>query len=294
MRQYRVARGTVSNILRRHGVATRPMRRLRVAEQTRLIRDYRNRHSMSILAKRYRVSLGTVWRVLRRHKVRSRSLIIACRQRRLDESAFDRITEASAYWIGFLMADGSIEARGRGYGSPVLTLTVAVRDVDHLKAFRRFLGSNHHVTRSRKEVKIAVASARLVQKIGRYGVIPRKAKRSRVIGLSRNRHFWRGVIDGDGSLIIERPTRTFPGGFPILILYGSESLLEQFRVFIRRVWPAYNGRVMQRTGCCRITLKGNAAFHAIQVLYARSSVALPRKLERAGRLTQKSPVPQST
>lgn len=52
----------------------------------------------------------------------------------LDETVFDTLNENSRYWVGFLMADGSV-TRNR------LSLHLAARDVAHLRKLRRFLHS---------------------------------------------------------------------------------------------------------------------------------------------------------
>jgi hypothetical protein len=280
-RKYRIARGTLAKVLRRHGITLRPMRRLSSGEEERVIRGYQRGHSMSWLAAHQTTSMATVLRTLRRRGVAARSLVIACRRRKLDETAFDEVTEASAYWTGFLMADGSIEAKTLGHGSPVIVLTVGVKDAGHLVRFKRFLSAGHKITISRRERKIAIASRRLAAQLARYGVVPRKTKRTRVLHLGMNRHFWRGVVDGDGSVIVGKPTMLFPAGSPILILYGSRPLLTQFQRFVRHYWPDYGGHVSVRPGCCRISLKGHAARRILRALYQNGAVALPRKRSRA-------------
>lgn len=285
LRKYGIAHGTLAKVLRHHGLLTRTLHRLDAREQKELIQDYRSGLSMSEITSRHRVSIGTVSNVLRRRGVPARPLIDACRWREFDEGAFDNISEASAYWIGFLMADGSIDGRRKGYGSPVLVLSLAVRDLPHLKKFQMFLRSTHHLTRSRAECKIAIASRRLTEAVAVYGVVPQKTKRTKVIGLELDRHFWRGVVDGDGHIQVGHPTRNFPSGAPGLQLVGSPSLLTQFRYFVRTSsWPEYHGQMRRLSGCHCLSLKGYAAYHTLRVLYCDCAVALTRKLATARRL----------
>jgi len=285
LRKHGIAHGTLAKVLRHHGLLTRTLHRLNARQQKKLIQDYCGDLPMSKVASRHRVSLGTVSNILRRHGIPARPLIDACRWREVDETAFDHINEASAYWIGFLMADGSIDARRKGKGSPVLTLSLAVRDLAHLKKFRVFLRSTHCLTRSRAECKIAIASRRLSEAVAMYGVVPQKTKGARVIGLELDRHFWRGVVDGDGYIQAGHTTRNFPSGAPGLQLVGSPSLLAQFRYFVcTSSWPEYRGQMRRLSGCHCLSLKGYAAYHTLRVLYGDCAVALTRKLTTARRL----------
>ena len=60
----------------------------------------------------------------------------------INENVFNEITEESAYWIGFLMADGCIATRK---SSPYISLRISEVDIEHIEKFRSFLGSNHKI-----------------------------------------------------------------------------------------------------------------------------------------------------
>jgi DNA-binding transcriptional regulator WhiA len=61
----------------------------------------------------------------------------------VNEAVFDTITEESAYWLGFLMADGSINTGKTG--NPRIALTLAERDREHLVKFRKFLNCSNQI-----------------------------------------------------------------------------------------------------------------------------------------------------
>jgi hypothetical protein len=115
---------------------------------------------------------------------------------------------------------------------------------------------------------------------------PRKSFTAKVKELENDRHFWRGVIDGDGSIGIY-PRKLSNGGVRYvawLSLIGSINLVTQFKAFLRcylqqevpNIFPAkLNSEVYG------ISLGDKRAVEAIRLLYDRSSIALERKLERA-------------
>jgi hypothetical protein len=192
------------------------------------------------------------------------------------DDAFDAIDEASAYWIGFLMADGNIDdTPGQ---TPRVRLSLQPRDAGHVEAFRVFLGSTLQARHMGHLVTLSVASARLVDSLACYGVIPRKTKIARVVGLESNRDFWRGVVDGDGCL-------TWCGRSPRLNVTGSAGIVGQFVDFIRKFCPDYRGSSRPVHDSFSVTLSSGRARTMVSVLYRDCRIALPRKLERARRIT---------
>ncbi len=186
----------------------------------------------------------------------------------VDETAFDIVTEESAYWIGFLMADGCIQVTPKKNN---IVLGLQISDIKHLEKFRKFLKSERaiHIQKDGKMAQFTIGSKRLCQSVMKYGVIPRKCKVTKVIGLEMNRHFWRGVVDGDGCVF----TRTCWS----LSLNGSESLLNQFSSFVRSHFPEYKATVRKAKGCYVV----QSGIKAIDLLYSDCKIALTRKLARA-------------
>jgi len=197
----------------------------------------------------------------------------------LDETVFDTITEESAYWAGFLMADGSIVSRERWSGNPTVSLVLSARDEDHVIAFRSFLGSGHaiiHINDFSKRGtprafrRLCVSSTHLVNSLARFGVVPRKTFRTKALLLEKNKDFWRGIIDGDGSI-------GFTRGLPRLRLAGSKKLLQQFSEYAHAIYK-HNATVRPRRTIFLFGIAGRPALSVITHLYADCAIALPRKL----------------
>jgi hypothetical protein len=148
----------------------------------------------------------------------------------LNHEAFDIVTNDAACWIGFLFADGSVIQQQKG--APQVQLRLSEIDRGHLEKFRQFLDSTHAITtsppgnfggyQSRPSARYAVTSRRLAGRLlemGRYdGPIAPE--------LTTSRHFWRGVVDGDGSIFIPKT------GYSSISLMGCQRLLEAFLRFL--------------------------------------------------------------
>jgi hypothetical protein len=208
-----------------------------------------------------------------------------------NERAFAEFTPESAYWVGFLMADGYI-ATPR-VGTPSVVLSLSVRDVAHLESLKRFLGARNQITHSPPatvvrfggrtsidagHARFSVRSRQMVADLARWGVVPGKSLREAAHPiLSGNRDFWRGVVDGDGCLrwLVVRGRK-----YPSLGLVGSGAMVEAFHRFIVGCCWSTKVRTQQdrRTpGLWSLILGGQPAKATAVVLYTGASVALPRK-----------------
>jgi intein-encoded DNA endonuclease-like protein len=197
------------------------LNKLQIAD---LCDQYLNGLSSHQLAKMYGISSVAVCRLLDRRGIQRRAHSDPIHRKcTLNELAFDCITEESAYWIGFLMADGSIIERTAN--STQVALVLHDKDRSHIEKFKQFLGSSHAIIPIEKPPtnRFAVRSKYLADALSRYGVLPKKTHTTKVIGLENNRDFWRGVVDGDGYI-------GFHKGKARIDLVGSETLLSQFMV----------------------------------------------------------------
>lgn len=255
-------------------------------QKDELFRLYLEGATAEALAPAFGLTTKGVTSLLGRYGVRRRKAT-AGRIRSLNESAFDSLTEEARYFIGLLMADGCVTYDTVNHTYQVI-LELEEKDAAHVERFRRFLGSSHKLrsvqskppsgNRLSHRVRLAVNSKRMVERLMSFGVTPRKSHTARVIGLEHDRHFWRGVVDGDGSLGVNGR------GYPFFHLIGSESLAHQFKEFVRENVPDCRAKVGVSSGssnCFTFQTAGSYAPQIIRLLYEDCAVALPRKLERA-------------
>jgi hypothetical protein len=201
------------------------------------------------------------------------------------EDAFDTVTEESAYWIGFLMADGCVSRSRWGVGK--ISLTLKADDAGHVERFRGFLGARNKISysehragfgekKSYRSAHLVVTSNRLAEVLTGYGVTPRKSLTARVIGLEMNRDYWRGVVDGDGCIsFINSRRKSRP--YPQVGLIGSGDTVEQFLAFVRTVCPRCKAAPHHRGNTYSVALSDYQAYRVVEALYSGCSIALPRK-----------------
>lgn len=125
---------------------------------------------------------------------------------------FDSIdTEAKAYWLGFLMADGWISKRDQA-NSGVVGLEVQYSDICHLKKFNKTLGGNYRITDQWKKCNLQksnteyhscclrIFSLTMYNSLVKQGLSNKKSYEASIpkIRFDLQRHFVRGFFDGDG------------------------------------------------------------------------------------------------
>jgi len=250
-------------------------------EKSQVVSLYLEGISTVKLGKRFGITPTAVWGILKRRGTLIREMSEASRRFALRQDAFATVTPEAAYWVGFLMADGTISGRQ-------IACTVSECDMGHLEKLRDFLGYGGEIIRipggdlgkykRKATVRLAVSSARLVKDLNRFGIVPRKTHTACVNLLESDRHFWRGVVDGDGWIKQVQLSGTGNQPLPGLSLVGSFSLLTQFQAWAQALGVACN--VNAHKSIFRVDILGRNAWTLLRELYRDCSVALCRKTQR--------------
>lgn len=288
----------VLSLVHAAGVALRPQGILGERDHLRIVVRYLAGESARAIAADYGMSETGVLSALARTGTPRRDAASARRVYPLDETAFAAMNLHACYWAGFLMADGSVQPSGR--------IAVLLKDCDdgQLDALRRFLGSpTKPIAYRRTEpghdfgpaaggryCHITFDSLPLTTDLSRYGVVPRKSwGEGATVEVASSAEFWRGVIDGDGTLSF----CAAKNGYPSLSLVGTERLMGQFAVFLAgcmtdgwepRVHRVVGTGARRPVGLYRVSVAGTRALSAARILYPRGAYALARKRARADRL----------
>jgi len=212
----------------------------------------------------------------------SRQEWIGNRRYTVNHAAFSRITPDSAYWAGFLMADGCVQ------GNKV-RLKLSVSDINHLEKFRAFVGTdapimidrvaryteiNGRAIQGQAAAFVTVASEQITKALASFGITERKTFSANACGgMETSRDFWRGEIDGDGSII-------FNGRKPYLAARGTRRLMDQFLKFCNDIKPT-NINIRPEGNIFKVYMNCGNAVRVIDALYRNAATSLDRKAEKA-------------
>lgn len=258
-------------------------------KKTEMVDSYKKHHSAKKAAEEFGVDASTISRIA----VELGVPINPSGRRptyKINHRSFDRITAESAYWIGFLMADGCVTDRGKKGCS--LRLQLSECDRGHIVKFRSFLGAdnpirqwhesesskrNHYIHGSPQAI-LDIYSRPIVLALKGFGVVPRKSVVAKVDSrLADNADFWRGMVDGDGALFMTGK----PKSMPRISLVGSRDVVAKFSDFCRS--RGYSGsakpRKCQSGKIWEYAINGTHAVKICRVLYHHCKIALDRKLK---------------
>jgi len=149
----------------------------------------------------------------------------------LDETVFATMTDETAYWVGFILADGNVDKPE--LGTSRLRLCCNVRDRAHLEIFRDFVCSNKPIyeLKSTNAVSFEVSSKRMLVDLKNYWfIVPKKSNVAEVHpALRTSPHFWRGMIDGDGSVGKDKRPRYY------IRLVGTKNVCDCWADYAERI-----------------------------------------------------------
>ena len=198
-----------------------------------------------------------------------------------DRTKFQKIeTEEDAYWLGFITADGSIiENRW-------VSISLAEKDIEHLKKFCKYIGlseteTNEIIghqfggayTKDNPIVTVKICSKEIINNLLDKGVFPRKSgKEIPYYDLKPNlqKHYIRGLFDGDGYL------RTTEYGWGIV---GSYEICQYVKNYIHEnIVDMSNINIHEHGTIYKLAGSGSIKTSKIaKHFYENSSIYLDRK-----------------
>jgi hypothetical protein len=256
-----------------------------------ILESYDDGMSIQKLAELFETSKVVIRRVLGTNDItirtQSEQELLNSGNGSLRHDAFDTITEESAYWIGFLYADGYVLKYGNRC---LISIDLSTRDEGHLRKFATYLKSSNSICRSIRKrekgnyptSKITISSKQLFDRLTTLGFDNTKTYTAvPPMELMNNVHFWRGVLDGDGWLTktnsrqytllqvgICGTINTVKGFIDFIHANGIESTIESPR-------QKLNSPINYETN-----YGGNVAKKISTLLYKDATVYLDRKYEK--------------
>lgn len=199
----------------------------------------------------------------------------------LDETFFDDIdTEAKAYWLGFILADGCVSRAGGGYFS--CRINLAVKDRKHLEKAAADLKSTAEIKSGHagRSCYIDFCSARLCRQLIALSCGPNKTGNHGTPDVSNalKPHFYRGYFDGDGSLFYTETTKTWA-----VDVVGATAFIEEMQQWLLDNCALSRTQLQPTTHPDVSSLRyqgGTNAQKICDVLYAGATIYLDRKYKR--------------
>jgi|AntAceMinimDraft_6_1070360.scaffolds.fasta_scaffold01671_10 hypothetical protein len=179
------------------------------------------------------ISSGTVYNYLKLLGI-TRSNKINSRKYSLNHEYFSEIDlEHKAYWLGFIQADGYLLT-----GTPGIGIALAEVDRGHLEKFKNSIEADYPIKTYRGNgysqndyVRIIVKSEKMWNDLNNLGVTPQKTKTTLPIKVDKGleRHYIRGLMDGDGSIKISKSSKAgyrgdFVSATPEMATYIADAL----------------------------------------------------------------------
>ena len=189
------------------------------------------------------------------------------------------LSEESAYWLGFIYADGSIsyspDSENKRY---CLELGLKESDKNHIKKFKDFIGSKAKINfrEKTKSYRIMIFSKEMLINIYNLGIVKNKTYNNNFEVLWNNvpikyrKHFIRGFFDGDGS-IANNFTISFTSNYPTGVL----KMLND--IGYNKTYKIYN---KQKTTAKSIKILKEESIKILHFMYDNSTIYLDRKYKK--------------
>ncbi|MHA2279562.1 MAG: LAGLIDADG family homing endonuclease [Promethearchaeota archaeon] len=246
-----------------------------------IVSDYQNGNSSLELAVKYSTSKRVILSRLKAAGIQRRSVSDACMRHSLDKNFFITInTESKAYWLGFLLADGNIQACGRNNKGKMIRIALQKRDESHLVKFLRDIKSSHRLFPDEKHnaVWAKFTSAPMAQSLEDQGWHQfKRAGDTTILENTPNElhiHLIRGLIDGDGC-IHERKNRQNQWILEFVNLH--KPVVEWVKSGIQKLGATGNGKISKNERIWKFRYSNSSIPTVLNNMYGTASVFLDRK-----------------
>jgi hypothetical protein len=256
------------------------MPRLTSAQIESAIVKYQEGLSLVEVGRLFCVSDVAIRGLLKRRGVACRTLSASHRKLECNHDYFNEpLDEARAYWIGFILADGTVLEKVYGRSAQV-AVALADKDRGHLEKLKAALQSDHKIVTTNKAgdfigARLSISSAELVESLGRFGIVPRKNTEqvfSDKIPVDLLCHYFRGYFDGNGGI-----SRSISSKWTINNV-SSEMFLSRFLDWIDSHIGGHRPSIGFSGGIHRVSWSGtHRCKEILDLLYSGATVYLDRK-----------------
>lgn len=256
-----------------------------------IITEYNNGRSASSLSNEIELSQKKIGDLLKEWNIPIHTNREQALKYSVNENYFEKIdTEEKAYWLGFMYADGFIQSK-RPQNNRKIGITLTNSDIGHLEKFKKALNytgdiktyapSKNCYKGTKPYSRILIVSDKLASDLIKLGCVENKTDiltypTEQQVPLNLQKHFIRGYIDGDGSLMIKKDFN-----FAINVT-GTLEVIEGIKKFLNLSHLKNQQRHPERSvNNYSFTIGGNEqVLYFVKFLYDDSSVYLERKFQK--------------
>lgn len=228
----------------------------------------------------------TIGQKLRLHGIDTAKNKGRSKNRKLLHNYFDNIdTEGKAYFLGLILADGSIVWDSAGERNPTIAIELIESDAEILYSFGeeiRYEGTlykNKRENRKNGTIRISFRSLDVALALKKYKIVANKTYDIENFSLdfipsNLRRHFLRGFTDGDGSIY-------FSNGTVHLSYTGySKDLIQTIKTAsFYEIGEKETGVITKYNNVHKFTFNGGKAKKLLKHLYTDSNYYIQRKFD---------------
>jgi len=250
-----------------------------------IIKMYESGHGSPYIAKQFNMTFHQILKILRDNNIPLRSAEASTRKYKYDYGFFEKIdSEEKAYWLGFILADGSISAKTKS-----LKISLSSKDRVHLEKFKKSLKSEYPILdeisssgymENARFSTIRYVGEKTVSDLIKLGITPNKTftVTPPVVDHNYYNHLWRGIFDGDGW--ISRSLRKNKDGTETQVIEvgicGNINTMNAFSDLLNQL--NINHHISKDKSIFRIRVCGEKrAKKLLDWLYKDASIYLTRK-----------------
>lgn len=249
-----------------------------------VVEEYLNGKSLNIISKENNFPYNTIRTILIEEKIKMRNYKECQKKYFANENFFENIdTEDKAYWLGFFCADGYINNKNKNR-SYKIGISLNNKDINHLEKFKKSIEFTGNIKTYKSSgysendySRILITSDKLALDLINKGIDSNKTKNltypsQDIVPLYLQKHFIRGLIDGDGSIIICKDNNykiSFTGTYSI-----CQGILNNFN--LKNKVYSYKNK-----NCFYITIGGNIqVVNILDDIYNNATIYLDRKYQK--------------
>jgi hypothetical protein len=198
----------------------------------------------------------------------------------LNKSYFQKVdSEEKAYWLGFILADGYIGIKNKK--ESFIEIGLHIKDVNHLEKFKKCVDYNGpiHFRKNMKGCRLVINSQEFVSYLVLHGIKNNKSLTANPIYFEDDflqKSFWRGVLDGDGTIFKLKPKDRKE--LWVIGLYGTKSIVSAFAEYSKKFIQTKSNNLEKRHNVYRWSVSSNKyCKKLIHHFYNDAKIFLDRK-----------------